>query len=182
MIRAFIAILLLVCLAQTAGAETVYRQKEKDGSVSFSDRPQSREAKAVKLAPVSSYKPPTRNTNTQLPPPPTAASSGYDSIDIVSPKSEETFRDQYGVIPVVVGLSPSLREGHNVQLLLDGKSIGEPQRVTSFTLSGVERGAHQIEVHIVDSQGKVIATAAPVTFFLHRPRTNMVPRANNPAN
>ena len=64
------------------------------------------------LAPIS-------DTSTQ-----TAGKQGYSDFRIASPGNQEAIRDNAGNVNVDLKLTPSLRSGDKIALLLDGKSVG----------------------------------------------------------
>jgi len=53
-----------------------------------------------------------------------------------------------------------------IQALIDGQPYSPRQRPSSFTLKGVERGEHSLQVRLVDSAGKVIASSDAVKFYM----------------
>jgi len=90
------------------------------------------------------------------------------AVTIESPASEETIHDNSGNVPVMVSIKngDALVAGGAIQALIDGQPYGPRQRTSSFTLEGVERGEHSLQVQLVDSAGKVIASSDAVKFYM----------------
>ena len=97
-----------------------------------------------------------------------AGAAAASSIEIVSPRDQETVHDNSGRVAVRVSVqSETLRQG-SLAVLLDGHRYGEPQRSRSFKLQGVERGEHQLRVVLLDESGREVAASQPVTFNMWR--------------
>jgi hypothetical protein len=97
-----------------------------------------------------------------------AADTPRPAISILSPAPEQTVHDNEGRVPVSVAVTPpnAFETGHSVRVSLDGRGHGAPQRTTSFTVEGVERGEHTLQVELLDAGGRVVAVSAPVKFYL----------------
>ncbi len=159
--------LILMLLAPGPVSAKIYKWIMPDGSVTYSDQPQVEGAKAVELPPLQTYSaPPT--------PPPAADESSvpvqgieYNKVEVVAPKPNETLRDNGGTISVQLSIEPPLQAGHEVKILVDGKSIGSG-RATSARMSNLDRGSHTISATVTDADGKVVKSASSVTFHLQR--------------
>ncbi len=161
--------LLCVLAAATAAAQEAYRWVDEDGVVHYSDRPREG-AEAIEL--------PEPNVATVRRVPQAAArgeaaeepasepTPGYTSIEIVSPKAEETLWNIEGVLNVSVALEPSLQPGHQVRAYFDGEM--QPVSGTSFQLQEVWRGVHNIQVEVVDSTGKLLIRSRPSRFYVQQ--------------
>jgi len=145
----------------------IYKRTNPDGSVEFTDVPRSDEEKPVPLSPMSTFK------TTPAPAPQRATSNAradakkYSAISVASPANEATIRDNTGTVKVSVSLSPALRSGHKLVLLVDGEQKGE-SRSGSFTLNNLDRGSHSLVAQVVDKAGKALISSAPVTVYLFR--------------
>jgi hypothetical protein len=161
----------LVCLlaVSAAAAQEAYRWVDEDGVVHYSDRPREGAEQIVLPAP--------NVADTRRVPKPAAGSqeedesaskpaTGYQSIELVSPKAEETLWNIEGVLNVSVALQPALQPGHQVRAYFDG----EMQTVsgTSFQLQEVWRGVHNIQVEVVDATGKVMIRSQPNRFYVQQ--------------
>jgi hypothetical protein len=144
----------------------VFKQVNPDGSVTFTDKPKSKDETPVPLQPMSTFKapkaPPISSSAKAQP-----AAVEYTSVSITSPGNEDTIRDNTGNLTVTASVTPGLQSGHKMVLLDNGKSLGESAS-GSFELSNIDRGAHTLYVQIQDSSGEALITSEPVTVYLHR--------------
>jgi hypothetical protein len=165
------SVLVFFCLFAVAAeaAQEAYRWVDEDGVVHYSDRPREG-AEVVQL--------PTPNVTTVRRVPRASAEpgddaekadesdTGYTSIEIVSPRAEETLWNIEGVLNVSVALQPGLRPGHQVRAYFDGKM--QPESGASFQIQEVWRGAHNIQVEVVDATGKVMIRSQPSRFYVQQ--------------
>lgn|SRR5690625_4268428 len=172
----------LMLVLPLAAAAQVYKWQDDSGRWHYTDKPRDG-AKPVDLAPVQVYEPPS------IPPPRRAPQEeqpesepmlSYSRIAILSPGEGETIREPSGNIGVIVAMEPTLRSGHKVRLLLDGKPVAGPAESTAFTLEHVDRGEHSISVEILDENGQRIGRSQAQTFYLHRPSRLHVPGQRPP--
>ena len=76
------------------------------------------------------------------------------------------------VLAVSVRVSPALKKGEGLQLFLDGEPQGDLQRATTWDLTNVYRGQHDLTVGVIDRTGETLALSKPVRVFVHRPSKN----------
>lgn len=164
--------LLLYLLPLCAGAETVYRVVGPDGSVTFSDTPQSG-AQEVHVDSVPSV-PSVPATRTPVAPKTEASADAgeqtpvvYSRVAIVAPANDTSMWNSAGQVEVGVEIAPKLGEHDRVVIHLDGALAAEG-RESRVTLAGVNRGTHTVSASIVDAQGRVLRSSKPVTFHLHK--------------
>ncbi len=169
-IRLFTAIGLIL-LAGGVLAQA-YRWVDKDGVVHYSDRPEPG-AEEVQL-PVSrpSSGPATPMPSSRLSRREEAQSTdasqpfSYQSLSIAAPASEQTLWNIEGILNVSLSLQPALQTGHQIRVYFDGN----PQIVngTSFQLEEVFRGAHNLQVEVVDQAGKLMIRSEPSRFYVQQ--------------
>jgi len=58
-----------------------------------------------------------------------------------------------------------------LQLIMDGKTLGAPSTKTVWQLENIDRGTHSFSIQAVGS-GKVIASSSLITVHLHRASVN----------
>lgn len=174
-------LLIVLSLVAMVSKAEIYKWTDSSGIVHFSDKPHPG-ATSINLpeAPVASTASPEQTENNEAPPLEKKAEAvvEYESISISQPKNEETIRNNQGYVPVITEISPDLHTGDSLQLLFDGKAIGDPQSALVFTLKDVNRGAHTLAVQVVDASQAVLATSESVTFYMQRPRVGMGQPAN----
>lgn len=100
--------------------------------------------------------------------PSTEADSPYLSARILFPGQDEALRSNGGEVWVEARVAPALRPQHRVQLLLDGAATGPPQVASRFRLIDLHRGAHGLQLRVVDAAGEVLFVGQPSEFHLLR--------------
>ena len=164
-------VFILLCLvaAGTAAAQEAYRWVDEDGVVHYSDRPREG-AEAIRLPEPNVATIPRRTPRSAQPDEADSEAgepaTGYTSIEIVSPKAEETLWNIEGVLSVSVALQPGLQPGHQVRAYFDGEM--QPVSGTSFQLQEVWRGVHNLQVEVVDGTGKLMIRSRPSRFYVQQ--------------
>jgi hypothetical protein len=175
MARLLLLAALLIPLA--AGAQQIFRTVDADGNTVYTDNPPADTASSEKVH--------QHQINTAPPPParleePPAAdatagedsAAGSYSVAITSPANETSVPMGPGNFAVNVQVKPALGEQDSLQLYIDGVPSGKPQPGTTWALTNVFRGAHDLTVAILNSDGQPVATSAPSRVFVHRPSVN----------
>ncbi len=167
-------LLLFFCtlLGMTASAQ-VYRVVDEDGNVTYTDQPPA-DAEPVDIREPNISAPPSAEAFPAPPPEQISdegASSGY-KVAITAPANETIIPRGPGNFSVSASVTPALGRDHMLQLLLDGEPRQEPQTGTSWALTNVFRGEHNLTVAVVDKEGKRLSTSAPVKVFVFRPSSN----------
>lgn len=163
----------LAAVSLSSYADKVYRSVDAQGNVVFTDTPQPN-AQEVTLPPLQSYSSP--EVDTPAPGPQKFKNRLKQpviqySLSIASPQNQATIWDNEGNVLVVVATNPPLNGQLQVEVLVDGQKVpGSPQR-TTFQVTGLDRGAHQIQAQLVDDNGAVIATSDTVTIYLQKTST-----------
>ncbi|WP_220719413.1 DUF4124 domain-containing protein [Agarivorans litoreus] len=161
------ALALLICgtIFGVQAADKIYQWVDENGVTHFSDRPQvgATELK-VDVAPPATdgpiVTPRTPIKKKQKP-------IQYQ-VNITSPSHEQTIRDNEGKISISASSTPLPLNSMGYKLVLDGVPQGQITKMGSFQLTNIDRGAHTIQVQLVDDSGKEIASSKPITVFLHR--------------
>ncbi len=163
----FLCLMLAVGVAQ---AQKIYKYTLSNGDIVYSDRPPppQDQGEEVKLEPLQGFSlppvQPLRDSTAEKDEPETV---GYQEFKVTSPANDATIRDNGGNVSVSLSLTPGLRNGHSIELMMDGQSIGSG-RSTSVTLTEVDRGTHTVQAAVRDSEGKEIARSNSVIFHLKR--------------
>lgn len=93
----------------------------------------------------------------------------YDVMAITSPSDQTSVRSNPGNVTIAFQLSPGLKKGEKLELLMDGKVVKHVQSAGSVQLHNVDRGTHEVQLQAVDiASGKVLQSSDVVTFTLHR--------------
>lgn len=172
--RIALALCLAVVAASALAVDPIYRWVDNSGVIHYGTQPPSKDSQPATLPQIQTYS--HGATNTALPVSPNdllakaTPSADIKEVRILTPAKDQTFRDAQGVISVSATVLPSLPEGAGVVFYLDGAAKNAKSSVsTSMTLNGVERGEHTVTVAVVDSAGKELKRALPVTFYVMPP-------------
>jgi hypothetical protein len=174
----------LLFFTLTLHATTIYSWVDKNGTVHFTDQPNTFHTKVYEL-----NTPPSAPLNTLIDEveasrehaEPTAPSTPKALppavITFISPSHEQTLRSNAGNIDIVASSNRSLTQNYKVQAILDGNSHLAPQNSLIFSLFDIDRGSHQLQLQLL-KDGKVIALSTSITVYLHRTST---PQIRSPA-
>ena len=158
---------LLALLAATAVFAEAYMWTDEEGVVHYSDRPEPG-ATIIDLGERSHSRPQPTTTSTPTTAPESSEQTapGYTSIQITSPGPEETLWNIEATLNVSLVLTPALMPGHQVRAYFDGT----PQIVsgTSFQLDEVYRGVHNLQVEVIDANGKLMIRSLPNRFYVQQ--------------
>lgn len=156
-------LLTLILLAPLAAAGT-YKWVDKNGNVHYSDKP-VKGAEEVDLPDPMVFDAP----ETEPLPRPAADEANeekfaYTRFAFISPKQDQVFWNNAGIIPVQLDVKPRLRPGDEVELYFNGEHVA--MNGLGTTLTEVYRGAYTIRAVIKGRDGEEVATAGPVTFHV----------------
>lgn len=165
--KSIIFLVLTGLLLSLPALAAVYMEKDADGNVVFTDRPDSAQAKPVEISPPSIYTAPDLPPPVHKTPPPKAVTTRYEYLRITSPADDEPIRANNGRLTVSIRISPRLNAEHLLELLMDGKKVAETQG-DRFELAEVDRGTHSLQVQVVDAKGRTLISSKPSSFHLLR--------------
>ena len=156
---------LVLTLIQAPAFAEVYKQVDEYGNVTYSDKPNSDNAKRVEL--------PKTNTqpaiNFKTPPPKKEQPSQPDyQLEITAPSTQSTIPTGQRQVTVSAQVFPPPSEGMILRLLLDGSPYGGPSSQGLWIIEEIHRGEHQLQVALQDQQGRIIALSDPITIFVQR--------------
>jgi hypothetical protein len=181
--RNLVILCALTMFAMPAMAQ-LYKCKDADGNIIYTDEPCTN-GEELKLPPLPTYTP------ARLPPAPTEdkkdKEEAYTSLVIKSPENDSVVRNNTGTVNITYSLKPALDKirGHKFSIVLDGKQLKTKGTTSEVQLSDIDRGAHTIQIHVVDDQDKVLISSKPTTFHMKRhsilhPPTTPVPSRPHP--
>lgn len=167
-------LLLILVLVSAPTLAQIYKTTDADGNVVFTDTPPGdAAAEQVDLQP----------TNTVAPPAPAPKPAPREAqrepeepavpqAVITDPANESTIPMGGGNFTVSATVEPGLLGGQGLQLIIDGQPEGDVQPNATWNLMNVFRGAHDLVVQVVDSDGKVLSSSEPVRVYVLRPGLN----------
>lgn len=170
-----VALTLLLLSQPSLSATKVYKKVMPDGSISYSDEAQD-DAEVLNVEPVPTvpaFKAPPSEAKPEVEAE-EKPKNFYASLTILSPENDTAFNSGSGTVEVKIKNNPSLIRGHKYKIFLGNQLLSE-QTENSYVTSNVDRGTHQLSVHIVDQAGRILKSATN-TFTLHRPVIRKQPR------
>jgi hypothetical protein len=160
--------MLAMLAAPAFAAQTVWKWVDDKGVTHYSDRATPGATKMeLNVAPAttvepSGYSAPRPQEESQ------AAGPPYRNFEISKPANDETIPNTGGAVQINVRVDPSLRNGHTVQLLVDGRPVANPGLTTDFSLSEIARGTHTAKAVIRDRRGVQIQETSAVQFHVRQ--------------
>jgi hypothetical protein len=146
-----------------AQEKRIYVTRDANGVVIFSDSP-TPGAEEITLTVRPNLMDPV---DTRMPDKKPAEPEPF-KVSIIQPEEQGTVRDNTGSVYIEGRITPRFQRGFRVRLVFDGLAYGEPQNSAVFVLRDVDRGAHTIQLELLDQNGKLIAVSPVTTFYLHR--------------
>lgn len=148
-------------------AQTVWKWKDKDGVVHYSDQP-GPGAERVELR-SQTYTPqtvaPSSSDSSKTP----TAVPAYTNLEIWKPSPESTISGTGGTVSVGIRVEPALAAAHTLWLYLDGRRVdGFAPNSTEYELMEVPRGEHTLTAVIADGKGQQVLTGKPVMFYMQQ--------------
>ncbi|MCG7652930.1 DUF4124 domain-containing protein [Alteromonas sp. Cnat2-8] len=143
---------------------TIYKVVGKDGSVTYTDKPQQN---AEPLA----FDVKTQNVVTAAkvtPPPPAKPAAPMPNYRVVikSPAPEATIRNNLGEFTISAA-QPGAPKAPIYRLIFDDAPLASNSSGV-FKLSGIHRGAHTYKVELTNNTGKTLASSPLQTLYLHQ--------------
>ena len=171
-----ILFLLWLLISLTVSAE-VYKTKDKDGNVVYTDNPNTQGAEKIELREINTVPGPTFIPEYQPSQPSQAQPFAY-KLRIISPRDEVGIPVGQRDLAIAVSIEPKLREGDLLVYYMDGELLEESQS-TNIIVREIPRGSHKISVEAMDADGQSLGTSESVTVNLMRPP---VKKPASPAN
>lgn len=166
--------LLLLALPGFVQAQ-IYKSTDEHGNVSYGDQPPGAGAESEKLelsptntAPAIKAKPGQKQEQP-------ATLAAQPTVAITTPENDTVIPMGPGDFSVQAAVTPALRQGEQLQLLIDGQPHGDTQTDTLWSLIGVFRGGHDLVIKRLAADGKVVAHSDTVRVYVMRPYN--IPRA-----
>ena len=165
------SILLIGLLALPAFAgQTVWKWVDSEGVTHLSDRavPGATQME-ISVSNTNAGSTPQAARGNAPPAPPVNTGSSYRNFEIWKPVNDQNFVNTGGKLTVNIRVDPALRPGHQLMLMLDGRTVtGFPRNTAQFELTNVPRGTHTVNGEILDDRGTKLQETAPVTFHVRQ--------------
>lgn len=174
LIKTLIAI--AVCLWAFNTHAELFKWKDADGNLIYSDQPPPGKNKAdseieqEELPQIISVPAPKETSVTRIranKQPSTKVS--YEELTIVSPVHDTAVRENSGNVKVTVRVLPEnfAEKGGILAIYMDGNEISKGSD-TTVQLLNVDRGTHTLKAELLNSSGHVVKATRPTVFHLQR--------------
>lgn len=180
--------LLLMFLALSASATELWRWKDADGAVHYSDQPvkgaeridvQMTQRSTGASEPTSEAASGSRGTSesrSEAAAPPV----NYTRCAVASPQNDEVF-NTVSAVNARVDIEPALQAGHRLQVFLNGRAYPDwPANQFAYTLSDLYRGSYTLNVRVLDANGRALCTGSTINFHVRQPSV-LAPARKPPA-
>jgi len=162
-----ILLFLNFALLTFVSAETVYKTRNAEGNILFSDV-QSEGAEEIEIKEVQTLNIPEAKAfdnrpTTKLSPEETT----YSRLEITSPENEITIHSNEGNVNISVEMTPELAEKHVLALLIDGKEVSSGKSL-QFSITGLDRGTHAVTSVVKNEKNKVLKQSEKRVFHLRK--------------
>ncbi|WXL26228.1 DUF4124 domain-containing protein [Ectopseudomonas mendocina] len=169
-----LTVFMFCALALPASAQ-IYKYTDDRGNTVFTDQaPEGRQAETIELAPTNTVE----AQPVVAPQPasePVTQEAAYKVLRLTDIPTDDALRANNGTFSVGVEISPRLRSGHSLRLLLDGKPYGQPTNVPRVQLTNIDRGEHSLSVQVLSGQ-EIIQQSETRTFTVQRVHINSAPK------
>ena len=169
----------LILLASSSLYAEIYKWTDDNGTVHFSDKSAPgaikfdlNESKVVS-SPKVSLENTSIDTSKVL-----KKKIEYKQIYFIEPKANETIRDAEGCFSVKIGLEPYLKNGDEIQLLVDGSPYEQIISSNNFTIKGLARGLHTLIARVINNKGVVVKSSHTIQVYMMPPKIGMVHKVN----
>lgn len=150
--------------AAATSSMTIYKVVGKDGSVTYTDKPQQN-AEALAFD-VKTQNVVTAAKATPPPPPKPVAQKPNYRVEIKSPAPEATIRNNLGELTISAAQTGAPK-APIYRLIFDDAPLASNTSGV-FKLSGIHRGAHTYKVELTNNTGKTLASSPLQTLYLHQ--------------
>ena len=169
-------LILAVILVATGVHAELFKWKDADGNIIFSDQPppgvdkSESEVKPESLPQIITVPAPDLSkSTTSSSRKPESNKISYKTLAITAPLHDSEVRENSGKVQINVHVEPEnfAERGHQLVIYLDGEEISRGDS-TSVILDNVDRGTHNIKASIINDRGFVLRETRQTTFTLHR--------------
>jgi hypothetical protein len=161
-------------LAFSASAADIYKWKDADGVVHYSDQPHEGATKITTTSSISTYsgnEAVPRSKGPAAPGKGPAAAVGPMSVTITSPGPNQTFFGD-NAVSASLSVSPALKPSQLITWKLNGAPLdNQPTTATQVTLPILSRGTYSLSATVADQDSGEMADSNTVTFFVQQPST-----------
>lgn len=160
----------------------LYKCKNNEGEVIYTDKPCPGEGEELKLPPLPSYSPGVIVVPSPASRPTAELSSVYKSIEILKPANDKLIFSTTGTVIISYKIDGALLslKGHKFALELDGAKLKTRGITNQIRLDNLDPGTHTVKVQAVDGEDKVLISSDSITFHIKRQSNVTSPTPGQP--
>jgi len=174
-----------LALSLAAASQEIYRWVDKNGTVHYSDQPDSPDAKLITVIEPNAYEGEAATPDNDAAgssssePEEMSSVSPYESLSIVQPTPDQVFFGSDAAVSVQADLQGTLRPDHTVVFFVNGNR--RPADGLGMELSNLARGTYFLRASILDQNGDPVITSQQTSFHVRQasiknPQTPVPPR------
>lgn len=166
-----IVTLAALVLASPAVGQNIYKTVDENGNTVFTDQKPSEDAQPITLRELTVVDPVDLGNEQAVSGTADESEGGASApefgLRIVTPTADETIWNTAYVLTVQVQTDRELPAGARLAYLVDGE-VRSTTRALNVEIDEVFRGEHTLRVELRASDGRVLGSAGPVTFFMRQ--------------
>ena len=146
----------------------LYKCKNNDGEVIYTDKPCEGSGEEMKLPPLPTYTPRAApaapgSTNSAA-----ASSKIYKSLEIIKPVNDKLITSLSGTVTLAYKIDGPLLslKGHRFAVAVDGTKLKTRGITNQIRLDKLDPGTHTVQVFAVDDEDKVLISSNTVSFHM----------------
>lgn len=166
-----VASFLLLGVALVASADDIWRWKDANGVVHYSDSPVPGAERVIVGGSTTLQQAPAPAPAPESPAPQPAAPPPirYTRCAIAQPPNDEVFF-AVNTVDASLAIEPYLQDGHRIEVLLNGAPYpGWPAKALNHTFTEIYRGSYTLAVRILDAAGRTVCTGMVSNFHVRQP-------------
>jgi len=175
--------LLSMLTAMSAVAADMWRWRDADGVVHYSDRPVPGAQRMEINAPQPESAPASQGPATSAPASPEAAPPPpvrFTRCEIQRPANDEVF-NSVDTVTATIAVEPALTEGFRVQVYLNGAEYKDwPSGALTYSIQNLFRGSYTLQARVIDASGKAACMGPMISFHVRQPTLNSPARRPTP--
>lgn len=150
-----------------ASATEIYKVRDKDGNITYTDNPPSGLGEKVVLPPINTVPAEELVHPDDLIRRAPAQDQSY-AIQIMSPRNNVMISPEQRDLAIAVNLNQALKDDHWLVYYMDDQLL-EETKSTSIIVREVPRGGRTIYVEVIAANGNTLAQSESVTVNVMRP-------------
>ncbi|MDQ2076031.1 DUF4124 domain-containing protein [Marinimicrobium sp. ABcell2] len=166
--RRLLAFCCLALFALSATADTIYKSRDAQGRVVYSDQPRPGADTQTQLPPLNTMEPGQTQAQPQSAPRQTEEEPIRYQVRIDAPVQDSSVPPGQRDLTISVSVEPQLQQGHYLAFYQNNDLLEETRR-SQLIIEEIFRGSHTLEVDVIDEDGRILGSSEPVVVHVHRP-------------